>query len=105
MHLRIVTTAPQPGDQTHAPLQLKRGFLTIGQPAKSQLKGFFKICFYLFLFLLCWVFFAERGFSLVAASGGYSPAAVLRLLIAAASLVVEHRLQGMQASAVVVPRP
>ena len=32
------------------------------------------------------------GFSLVAASGGYSLVAVCGLLIAVASLVVEHRL-------------
>ena len=32
------------------------------------------------------------GFSLVAESRGYSPVAVCGLLIAAASLVVEHRL-------------
>ena len=34
------------------------------------------------------------GFSLAAASGGYSLVAVHGLLIAVASLVVEHRLQG-----------
>ena len=33
-------------------------------------------------------------------NGGYSPVAVLRLLIAVASLGVEHRLQGVQASVV-----
>ena len=40
------------------------------------------------------------GFSRVAVNGGYSPVAVLRLLIAVASLGVEHRLQGVQASVV-----
>ena len=34
----------------------------------------------------------HTGFSLVAASGGYSLAAVLRILIAIASLMAEHRL-------------
>ena len=34
------------------------------------------------------------GFSLVAASGDYSLVVTYRLLIAAASLVVEHRLHG-----------
>ena len=38
--------------------------------------------------------------SLVVANGGCSLAAVCRLLIAVASLVAEHRLQGMQASVV-----
>ena len=33
------------------------------------------------------------GLSLVAASGGYSPVAVLGLLTAVASLVLEHRFQ------------
>ena len=38
------------------------------------------------------------GFSLFVVSGGYSPVAVHGLLIAMASLVVEHRLYGSQAS-------
>ena len=39
-----------------------------------------------------------QGFSLVAASGGYSLVAVFRLLTAVASLVVEHgsRARGLQ---------
>ena len=41
-----------------------------------------------FNFWLLWVFIASCGFSLVAASRGYSPVAVYRLLIA---VVVEHR--------------
>ena len=45
--------------------------------------------------LCCW-----EGFSLVAASGGYFPVAVHRLLIVVACLVAEHRLQGMQAPVV-----
>ena len=45
--------------------------------------------------LCCW-----GGFSLVAASGGYFPVAVHRLLIVLASLVAEHGLQGMQAPVV-----
>ena len=36
--------------------------------------------------------------------GGYSLVAVLRFFIVAASLAVEHRLQGMRASVVVAPR-
>ena len=38
------------------------------------------------------------GFSLVAASGGYSLVVVLRLLISVALLVVEHGLLGTKAS-------
>ena len=34
------------------------------------------------------------GFSLVAASGGYAPVAARRLLVAVASVVVEHQLDG-----------
>ena len=41
---------------------------------------------------LCWVFIALCRFSLVATSGNDSPVAVPGLLIAVASLVVEHRL-------------
>ena len=44
-----------------------------------------------------------RGFSLAAASGGYSLFAVLRLLIAVAFLG-EHRLQGTWAAVVSAPR-
>ena len=42
--------------------------------------------------------------SLVAASGAYASVVVHGLLIAAASLVAEHRLQGTWASVVVGPR-
>ena len=42
------------------------------------------------------------GFSLVVASRGYFLGVLRRLLIAVASLVAEHGLQGTQASVVVV---
>ena len=45
----------------------------------------------------------RAGFSLVSASRGYSRVAVHGLLIAVASLVAEHRLQGARASVVVAP--
>ena len=51
-----------------------------------------KAIFFFFFFCLCWVFVAVRGLSLVAASWGLLFVAVHRLLIAMASLVVEHRL-------------
>ena len=44
------------------------------------------------------------GFSLVAASEGYSVDAVCGLLIAVASIVAEHRLQATRPSVVAVPR-
>ena len=44
------------------------------------------------------------GFSLIAVSGGYSPVVVCELLIAAASLVGEHSLEGVRASGVAAPR-
>ena len=50
------------------------------------------------------VFVAIHRLSLVAASGGYSLVAVCSILIAVASLVVWHRLQGMWASVVVAGR-
>ena len=43
------------------------------------------------------------GFSLVAASRGYSPGVMRGLFTAVASLVAEHGLQGAQASAAMVP--
>ena len=48
--------------------------------------------FNLFLFWLCWVFITVRRLSLVLVSGGYSLAAVHRLLTVATSLVAEHGL-------------
>ena len=52
---------------------------------------FFKKYKFIYL-LLRWVLVAVRGLSLVAASGGYCFVAVRGLLIAMASLVVEHGL-------------
>ena len=45
-----------------------------------------------------------RGFSLVAASTGYSLVVMCGLLIVVASLAVEHGLMGARASVVAVPR-
>ena len=42
------------------------------------------------------------GFSLVVEIRGYSPVAVLEVLIAVASLAVVHRLYGAQASVVMI---
>ena len=50
------------------------------------------------------VFVAIHRLSLVAASGGYSLVVVCRVLIAVASLVPEHRLQGTWASVAVAGR-
>ena len=47
---------------------------------------------YLLIYRLCWVLVAVHGLSLVAASWGHSLVAVLRLLIAMASLIAEHGL-------------
>ena len=44
------------------------------------------------------------GSSLVAASRGYSPVVMSRLLIAVASLVAEHGLEGARTSVVAAPR-
>ena len=65
----------------------------------------FKIIFFISLFLLLAVlsFHGCIGSSLVAASRGYSLVAVRGLLIAAASLVAEHRLWGTRASAAEAP--
>lgn len=48
---------------------------------------------YLLIFLLSWVVVALRMFSPVAAHGSCALVVVLRLVIAVAALVVEHRLQ------------
>ena len=57
------------------------------------IEDFLKLSIYLWL---CWVFVAVEVFSLVMASGGYSVIAGCRILIALASLIVGHRLQGVQ---------
>ena len=49
----------------------------------------------LYFFGLHWVFVVAHGLSLAAASGGYSRVVVHGLLIAVASLVAEHELQGL----------
>ena len=46
---------------------------------------------------------AAQAFAVVDLSRGYSPVVVGGLLIAVASLVAEHRLQGMWAAVVAVP--
>ena len=46
-----------------------------------------------------------EGFSLLTVSRGYSLVAECGLLIAAAFLLAEHRLQGTQAAAVAALRP
>ena len=43
-------------------------------------------------FWLCWVFFVAHRLSLIVVSGGYSLIVVGGLLIAVASLIVEHGL-------------
>ena len=58
---------------------------------KMENTGCYLIFFFFFFFWLHWVFVAVRGLSLVAASGGYS-VVVRGLLIAVASLVMEHGL-------------
>ena len=68
-----------------APRVLEGEFLTTGQPGKSLTFLIFFFLKLLFIFWLCWVFVAACRLSLVAVCG---------LLIAAASLVVEHRLLG-----------
>ena len=62
---------------------------------------FFQIIYSCVCFWLCWIIVAACGLSLVAASRGYSLVATHRLLIAVASLVVEHRVWGPQTSGVV----
>ena len=51
-------------------------------------------CYLLTLFVACWVFIALFRLPLVVESGGYSLVALCRL-ITAASLVAEHRSEGV----------
>ena len=70
--------------KTTATIKMKKVYIT-----HKFLHAFLKKFIY---FCLHWVFVAVRGLSLVAASGAYSFIVVCGLLIAVASLVVEHRL-------------
>ena len=63
--------------------------------------GFF-FFFFFKIYWLCWIFVTASRLSLVRVNGSYSLVAVLRLLIVGASLVVEHSLEGMRVSVVVV---
>ena len=64
-------------------------------PSLTEWKGLpFSKKIIVFIHWLCWVFTAAWAFSLVAASGSHSLLAVCRLLIAVASLVVEHKALG-----------
>ena len=54
-----------------------------------------------YYFWLCWVFVAVLGVSLVVVRRGYSLLSVNKLLIAVASLAVEHGLKGTQATVIV----
>ena len=64
-----------------------------------------RITIFISLFWPCWVFVAAHGLSLLAGSGGSSPAVVCRLLVVLASLVAECRLWGARASAVAAAKP
>ena len=64
-----------------------------------------RVVFFFFfkIYWLCWIFAAASRLSLVGVNGSYSLVAVLRLLIVGASLM-EHRLESMRVSVVVVSR-
>lgn len=57
---------------------------------------FFKDLKYLFIFLLCWVFTATHGLSLVVANGGYSLAAVWISYCGGFSRSAGSRASGLQ---------
>ena len=72
--------------------------------SKVHTASFLFLKLYLFVYFLAVLgLYCCAGFSLVVASGGYSGVAVLQLLIAGASLVVEQSLRGTQSSAVAFP--
>ena len=60
----------------------------------------FKKIYFIFCFCLCWVFITGCGLPLVVASRSYFLVVVQGLLIAVPSLVVENKLEGVQASVV-----
>ena len=70
--------------------------------SKEGTRVFFKKIHWLIYFWLHWVFFVVHRLSLVVVSRAYSLTVMLGLLIAVASLVVEHRLYSMRGLVVVV---
>ena len=77
----------------------QRGFFQFVNPSlfgfylnDLLLKNFLKYNFIYFYFWLCCIFVTVHGLPLVVASSIYCLAAVCRLLIVAASLIVEHGL-------------
>ena len=86
---------------------LQQGDYTAGEEVNVKGSSSFRSCSnldFFFFFWLCQVFFAVLRLSPVVVSGCYSLLIVLAcgLLIAVASLVAEHRLQGPWASVVVI---
>ena len=65
--------------------------MDVGKALSLSCSFFFNIIVFIQCWL-CWVFVAAQAFSLVAASGGYSPFAVHGLLIAVGSLDAKHGL-------------
>ena len=64
---------------------------SISKSCWHSLKNFF----FNYYFWLQWAFIAAHRLSLVEVSGGYSLVVAPRLLIVVASLVAEHRRQGV----------
>ena len=81
---------PRPGIE-YRPLAVRVWSPNHWMPGNSP-RLFFKKIIYLIYFWLHWVYIAALRLSLVAASGVYSFFVVRGLLIAAASVVVEHGL-------------
>ena len=71
------------------------------QTPKTQKYYMILLIWVFFVCLFRWVFVAVQGFfSITVESGGYSPVVMHGLLIAVASSVAKHGLQGIQASLV-----
>ena len=69
-------------------------------PNHWTIREFPAMTLYAYLFLVALGFHCCVRFSIIAASEGYSLVAVCRLLLAAGSPVVEHRLEGSWASVI-----
>ena len=77
----------------HCPVWGRICSLVVGVEAPSSISELhFFLKMYLSSFWLCWVFVAVNGLSLVVVRWGYSLVVIHELLIAVASLVVEHQL-------------
>ena len=85
-------------------IYINTGFKSVQSSFLKNMKSSEKLLKKIYLFMAVLGLHCCTGFSLVEASMGYPLGVLCWLLIAVASLVAEHGLQGTQAPTVVAPK-